>query len=58
MDNATVAEIGCHALKNMAHRPAGKAAIIAAGGRDAITAALQHASAKESADAALAVLDR
>jgi hypothetical protein len=56
-DNAKVAENGSFALYRMAHLPAGKTAIIAAGGRDAITAAMRHASAKEDADAALAMLE-
>jgi hypothetical protein len=56
-DNADVAEYGCFALSRIALLPAGKAAIIAAGGRSVITALrTRHASAKEDADAALALL--
>ena len=56
IDIAKIAEYGSFALYHFAHLPAGKTAIIAAGGRDAITAAMRHASAKEVADLALAML--
>ena len=45
-----------NALSQIARLPTGKAAIIAAGGRAAITAAKRHASAEGFADQALAKL--
>lgn len=55
---AAVAEQGCRALCNIAFLPTGKSAIISAGGRTAIEAAVaRHAAAKESGNAALAALN-
>jgi hypothetical protein len=55
-DDANVAVNGCCALVSIAFTPAGEEAIIAAGGRAAITAAKRHAKVHVFADRALALL--
>jgi hypothetical protein len=55
-DDSNVAENGSFALYHFAQVPDGKTAIIAAGGRDSITAAMRHMSAREDSEDALASL--